>query len=603
MRRANYIIFLIGVVLMAALFAPSCANTSTPPSGGPKDTIPPVMVESEPLPNTTMISTIPKKNNIVVTFDEYVVLKDPVVNFFLSPPTQKRMESRIKGKSVIFSFEDTLQANTTYTIDFGNGIVDNNEGNIFPRMTFAFSTGEYVDSIYTSGTVVDAATMFPKENITIMFHTDPSDSAVFNLLPVAASKSDKWGYFTLRNIKPGAYRVFAVEDLNNNNKYDPGEESIAFLDSLFVADSVMRPDRPELLSYDIKDTAGIMSRPSAIQLNLFKELSTRQFIRDNKRLTKRSAYIKFNAPYVQIDTLEIQGIPDHKIIREYNVLQDSLTLWFNIQEEIQDTLNIRIKYLKTDDSLQQLVSTWEDFKMMPYEKRYEKNRFGRNVEKLDTVARYTVDAKGETIEQDGITITFDFPLLKAPLDSIQYYHITAKQQIGPEKFTITQDTANIRKYHLKQDGPFMPGYEYVMKIPHRIFYDINGLPCDSLETKVTLPKDDNLSTLILSMENVNGNYIVELISEKRDKIFRSFRIKENTILKFPYLKKAAYSIRITEDKNFNGILDTGSLLERRQPEKVLLYKFGATSTDKDYLIEIPERMEIEQTIDIATLFK
>lgn len=591
------------MVLTAALFAPSCANTSTPPSGGPKDTIPPVMVESEPLPNSTMISTIPKKNNIVVTFDEYVVLKDPVVNFYLSPPTKKRMESRIKGKSVVFSFEDTLQANTTYTIDFGNGIVDNNEGNIFPRMTFAFSTGEYVDSIYTSGTVVDAATMFPKENITVMLHTDPSDSAVFNLLPAAASKSDKWGYFTIRNIKPGAYRVFAVEDLNNNNKYDPGEESIAFLDSLFVADSVMRPDRPELLSYDIKDTAGIMSRPSAIQLNLFKELSTRQFIRDNKRLTKRSAYIKFNAPYVQIDTLEIEGIPDNKIIREYNVLQDSLTLWFNIQEEVRDTLNIRIKYMKTDDSLQQLVSTWEDFKMMPYDKKYEKNRYGKNVEKLDTVAKYTVDAKGENVEQDGITITFDFPLLKAPLDSIQYYHITAKQQIAPEKFTITQDTANIRKYHLKQVGPFMPGYEYVMKIPHRIFYDINGLPCDSLETKVKLPNDDNLSTLILSMENVDGNYIVELISEKRDKIFRSFRIKEDTELKFPYLKKAAYSIRITEDKNFNGILDTGSLLEKRQPEKVLLYKFGATSTDKDYLIEIPERMEIEQTIDIATLFK
>lgn len=591
------------MMLMAALLAPSCANTSTPPSGGPRDTIPPVMVESEPLPNATMISTLPKKNNIVVTFDEFVVLKDPLTNFFLSPPTEKKIQSRIKGKSVVFSFEDTLQANTTYCIDFGEGIVDNNEGNIFPRMTFAFSTGEYVDSIYTSGTVVDAATMFPKEKITILFHTDPSDSAVFNLLPVAAAKSDKWGYFTVRNIKPGAYRVFAIEDLNNNNKYDPGEESVAFLDSLFVADSVMRPDRPELLSYDIKDTAGIMSRPSAIQLNLFKELSTKQFIRDNKRLTKRSAYIKFNAPYVQIDSLLIEGIPDEKVIREFNVLQDSLTLWLNVQEEIKDTLNFRIKYMKTDDSLQKLVSVWEDFKMMPYEKRYEKNRFGKNVEKLDTVAKFKVDANGETIEQEGITITFDYPLIKAPLDSIQYYHITAKQQIAPEKFTITQDTANIRKYHLKQIGDFMPGYEYVMKIPHRIFYDINGLPCDSTEVKVTLPNDDKLSTLILSMENVDGNYIIELISERRDKIFRTFRVDKNTSLHFPYLKKGKYSIRITEDKNCNGILDTGSLLKRRQPEKVILYKFGNTSTDKDFLLDIPERMELEQTIDIEALFK
>lgn len=603
MKRTDFIAGFVLFVLLSALLAPSCANTTTPPSGGPKDTIPPTMVESEPAPNATMVSTIPKKNNIIVTFDEFVVLKDPATNFYVSPPTKKRVQTRIKGKSVVFSFEDTLQSNTTYTIDFGKGIVDNNEGNIFPRMTYAFSTGEYVDSIYTSGTIVDAATMFPKENITIMLHTDPSDSAVFKQLPVAASKSDKWGYFTIRNIKPGAYRVFAVEDVNNNNKYDPEEERIAFLDSLFVADSVMRHDRPELLSYEEKDTVGIMSRPSAIRLSLFKELSTRQFIRDNKRLSKRSAYIKFNAPYVKIDSLLISGIPQDKIIREFNIMQDSLSLWFNLQEEISDTLQIKVKYHKTDDSLKTLVSSWEEFKMMPYQKKYEKNRLGKNVEKLDTVAKYTVTAKGETIEQEGITIEFEYPLLKAPLDSIRYYHITAKQQIEDEPFTITQDTANIRKYHIRQLGEFKQGYEYVLKIPHRIFQDINGLPCDSIETKVSLPKDDKLSTLTLSMENVQSNYIVELINEKRDKVLRKYHISEDCQLVFPYLKKEKYSIRITEDKNKNGILDTGSLLEKRQPEKVLLCKFGNTSTDKDYLLEIPEMMELEQTIDIATLFK
>jgi hypothetical protein len=603
MRKERYIATVVFIVLVAALFAPSCANTTTPPSGGPKDTIPPSMVESEPVPNATMVSVVPKKNNIILTFDEFVVLKEPQNNFYISPPLKKRIQPKIKGKSVVITFEDTLQANTTYSIDFGAGIADNNEGNLFPRMTYAFSTGEHVDSIYTSGTVVDAATMFPKEKITILFHTDPSDSAIFNLLPVAAAKSDKWGYFTVRNIKPGAYRVFAIEDLNNNNKYDPAEETVAFLDTLFVADSVMRADRPELITYEEKDTAGIMSRPSAIHLSLFKEMATQQFIKENKRLSKRSAYIKFNAPYVKIDTLLIEGIPDDKVIREFNVMEDSLSLWFNIQEEIKDTLNFRIKYHKTNDSLKTLVPTWEEFKMMPYTKKFEKNRYGKNVEKIDTVARYKVTASGETIEQDGITIEFDYPLLKAPLDTIQYYHITAKQQIQPEKFTITQDTANIRKYHLKQEGEFMAGYEYVFKIPHRVFYDINGLPCDSLVSKIKLPSDDKLSTLVLDMTGVDGHYIVELISEKRDKILRSFRVDSDCKLTFPYLRKNKYSIRITEDKNNNGILDTGSVLEKRQPEKVLLYKFLNTSTDKDYLIDIPERMEIEQTIDIGKIFK
>ena len=602
MRRESYIFLTVCAVVLATLFAPSCANTSTPPSGGPKDTIPPIMEESVPLPNTTNYSIYPKKNSIVLTFNEFVVLKDPASNFFVSPPLKKRIMPKIKGKSVVLTFQDTLQENTTYSIDLGAGIADNNESNPFPRMSFAFSTGDHIDSIYTSGTVVDASTMFPKEKITILFHTDPSDSAVFNLLPVAAAKSDKWGYFTVRNIKPGAYRVFAIEDVNNNNKYDPELESIAFLDSLFVADSVMRADRPELLSYEEKDTAGIMSRPSAMQLNLFKELSSRQYIRENKRLTKRSAYIKFNAPYVKIDTLEIKEIADSKIIREFNVMEDSLSLWFNDQGEIADTLNFKIKYWKTDDSLGTLVSSWEEFKMMPYTKKFEENKFGRKVEKLDTVCKYDVKMTSESIEQDGITLEFSFPLIQAPFDSISYYHITAKQQIGSEPYTITQDSTNIRRYFIKPTGEFVKGNEYVLKIPHRVFVDINGNPCDSLVKKVTLPNDDNLSTLSLSMENVDGNYIVELISEKRDKIFRTYRIKESCTLNFPYLRKGKFSIRITEDQNNNGILDTGSLLQKRQPERVILYKFGTTNTDKDYILEIPERTELEQSIDISALF-
>lgn len=602
MKRESYILLIIWIVLGVALFAPSCANTSTPPSGGPKDTIPPSMVESKPLPNTTRHPVDPKNSSIILTFDEYVVLKDPAKNFFVSPPLQKRPVTKIKGKSVVFSFEDTLATNTTYTIDLGEGVADNNEGNPFPRMSFAFSTGDEVDSIYTSGNVVNASTMFPMENITVLFHTDPSDSAVFNLLPVAAAKSDKWGYFTVRNIKPGAYRVFAIEDLNNNNKYDP-DEYIAFLDSLFVADSVMRPDRAELLSYDPKDTLGIMSRPVAMQLNLFKEAPTRQFIRDQKRLTKRSAYIKFASPYVIIDSMEIDGIAQEKVIREFNVTQDSLTLWFNDQGEIKDTLLFRVKYHKTDDSLNTLVSTWEEFKMMPYKKTMKENKLGRMVEVLDTVAKYKVEGAGNTIEQVGISILFDFPLINAPLDSIEYYHITAKQQKGTEKFTITQDSTNIRRYTLKQEGEFIKGYEYVLKIPHRVFKDINGNPCDSTEVKYTIPNDDNLSTLYLNLENVEGNYIVELLNDKRNQVYRKFHIQESCTLLFPYLSGGKYSIRFTQDMNKNGILDTGSLLEKKQPEKVLLYKFGNTSTDADYILDIPERMELDQTIDIKKLFK
>ena len=136
-------------------------------------------------------------------------------------------------------------------------------------------------------------------------------------------------------------------------------------------------------------------------------------------------------------------------------------------------------------------------------------------------------------------------------------------------------------------------------MPHRIFQDINGFYNDSTEVKVTLPKDDKLSGMSLVLTRVNNKYIVDLLNEKRDKVLRSYVIEHDATLSFPYLKKGKYSIRITEDLNRNGIVDTGSLLDHKQPEKVKFYKLE----DGTLLIDIPEMVEIQQNIDVAEMFK
>jgi hypothetical protein len=144
-----------------------------------------------------------------------------------------------------------------------------------------------------------------------------------------------------------------------------------------------------------------------------------------------------------------------------------------------------------------------------------------------------------------------------------------------------------------------PGYEYFLKIPHRKFKDINGFYNDSSEVKVTLPNDDKLSTLLLNLTNVDNKYIVDLLNEKRDKVLRQYIIEDDNVLSFPYLKAGKYSIRITEDLNRNGIVDTGILLEKKQPEKVRFYKLE----DGTFLIDIPEMMEIEQILDVKEMFE
>ena len=164
---------------------------------------------------------------------------------------------------------------------------------------------------------------------------------------------------------------------------------------------------------------------------------------------------------------------------------------------------------------------------------------------------------------------------------------------------MVQDSLNLRKFTVFPEEKLQVGYEYFLKVPHRKFKDINGFYNDSTEVKVTLPNDDKLSSLSLVMSNVDNKYIVDLLNEKRDKVLRSYIIEDDKTLLFPYLKKGKYSIRITEDINKNGVVDTGILLEKKQPEKVLFYKLE----DGTFLIDIPEMIEIEQTIDIKEMFK
>ncbi|MBQ0006584.1 MAG: Ig-like domain-containing protein, partial [Alistipes sp.] len=211
---------LLGLVLISPFFTKSCANVSGSPTGGPKDTIPPVLVACEPLYNAVNVPTQGKDCKIIFTFDEYVQVKDAMKYIFLSPPQVKRPEYKIKGKSVVVTFKEPLDSNTTYSLDLGQSISDNNEGNPFPQFVHSFSTGSYIDSMFVSGTVSNAVTLLPEKEITVLFHSDTTDSAVFNVLPAAAAKTDPWGYFTVRNLKPSEYRVYAIKDENNNNKYD-----------------------------------------------------------------------------------------------------------------------------------------------------------------------------------------------------------------------------------------------------------------------------------------------------------------------------------------------------------------------------------------------
>lgn len=596
------------LVLGSMMFSHSCANTTQAPSGGVKDTIPPVIVKTAPMNYATNVPL--NGAEFVFTFDEYVTIKT-ASNIFLSPPQTKMPKSKVKGKSVVVTFEEDFLPNTTYTLDLSDAIADNNEGNKFPGFTFVFSTGATVDTMMFTGIVQDCNTLQPVKGATVMLYKDLADSAIFLHRPVAAVKTDDWGYFCIRNIQDTLYRMYALKDGNNNNIYDPDElELVAFVDSVIRPIRVVNDTIPEVQKFDMKDTVNCQSRKADFEMRLFKEKPRKQMIMKKVRVDDRTSYLTFMAQNAHIDSMWVRGVPSNRLITQFNIERDSLEIWINDRKKMPDTLHMFVNYRKTD-SLGKLVPEIEHVKLFHQEEENSGNNKGktsssaaskssrRDLKHEDTICVFTAKGVPETIEQLGYTLEFKYPIINEGFSDMTLRAVNPRQQETTMEFKVLQDSLNLRKYTIKPQGMLQQGYDYILKIPHRKFRDINGYYNDSTEVKVTLPTDEKLSTLNLVLTGVDNKYIIDLMDEKKAKVLRNYVIDEDCTLVFPYLKAGKYAIRMIEDVNRNSIVDSGSLLEHRQPETAMYYK----TKDDDTMLSIPESVEVDQYIDLAKLFK
>ena len=599
MKLNKFLPLIPASLILASLFIPGgCANTTQPPTGGPKDTIAPVLTKVTPFPGATGVAT--DKAKLVFTFNEYVKIRD-ANGVYLSPPQEKKPKAVISGKSLVVTFENALDSSTTYTLDLTGAIADNNEGNLFPGFTLVFSTGDQIDSMCVTGVVQDCNTLMPVKGATVMLYKDQADSAVFLKRPIAAAKTDDWGFFSIRNIQDTIYRIYAIKDENNNNKYDPENERIAFLDTLFRPSIVYNDSLYEFKKFEMKDTALCLARKAQIELNLFREKPHKQMIVKKERVGERTAYLTFMAPDTKIRDLRIKGLPRNKIITQFNPQKDSLELWVNDQRKMPDTLQLVVRYDKTDTT-GKLKPTDETIKLA-YSKEFKaelqkKQRDTRNRRREDTLAVMNTQADPTTIEQYGFDITFQYPLIEAAWDSLKLRIRNPRQQESMGKVVLIKDSTNLRHFRVMPTEPFQVGYDYFLKIPYRRFRDINGFYNDSTELKVTLPTDEKLSNITLELSGVRNKYIIELLNEKRDKVIRSFIIDKDGPVVFPYLKAGSYCIRMTEDVNRNNIIDTGNLLEHKQPEKVRFYK-----VNDQFLIRVLEKAEMVWNVNMEELFR
>jgi len=590
---------LLPVIVSAVIFLPmifihSCANTKQAPTGGAKDTIPPLIIGINPLPGSVNVPV--QGARIVFRFDEYVTIKNQK-NIFLSPPQEKAPKVRIKDKFLIVSFESPLDSNTTYTLNMSDALADNNEGNMFPGYTYVFSTGPVIDSLLITGIVQDCNTLRPVKGATVMLYQDLSDSAIFLRRPSAAVKTDDWGFFCLPYLKDTLYRLYAIRDAADNNIYDPDADLVAFVDSLIRPVVRVVDTLPEMLKYDMLDTLMCEARRVDYKLRLFREKPSKQFLVNKVRLADRYAYITFQAPNVWIDSLWFRGCRADQVISQFNILQDSLLLWVNSRKPAPDTLHLFVNYRKTD-SLGKLQPALEHHKLtMPEGQKVFQRKKRKEIKHEDTTCVYKLTAVPETVEQKGFELEFNYPIIYESFDSIRFRYLNPKQKEFQGEVTIERDSSDLRRYIIRPKEKLLPGYEYFIKVPHRAFRDINGFWSDSTEVKVSLPSDEKLSTLRAVLSGVDRKIIVDLLNEKRQEVLRQYVTDTDGTLVFPYLKEGKYAIRITDDGNRNSIVDTGSLLEHRQPEAVLYFSIGGND-----VLEIPAGAEVEQEINVKELF-
>ena len=227
------------------LLLSDCAKIGSP-TGGPRDEDPPKLVESEP----ENYSLNFEGNEIEITFDEYIRLNNINQELVISPPIGENPDVRLKNKSILINLMGTeLKENTTYTLNFGMAIEDNNEGNELPNFEFVFSTGDYLDSLAVYGQVLEAFSLQPPEEpMTVMLYDTLSDSIVYREPPIYIGKTDEEGYFRIQNIRPDTFKLFALKDMNYNLLFDIPNEPVAFLDTVLLLN-------PEFFSKFEPDTA------------------------------------------------------------------------------------------------------------------------------------------------------------------------------------------------------------------------------------------------------------------------------------------------------------------------------------------------------------
>lgn len=506
---------LTALILFLLLFY-GCASIQQP-TGGPKDKEPPKVLRESPKNFTTNFKT----KEINIEFDEYFKINNESKEFSISPAMDKSPFFKIKKKVLNIKFQDTLTANTTYTINFGRGLVDYNEGNVLKNYVYVFSTGDRIDSLSISGNVVNTLTKKPVLDATVFIIPVNQDTIFGKRRANIFTTTDSSGNFSLKYLHSNKYRIYALKEEGGDRIYNSSNEEIAFL----------------------KDSIDLTKDTSGIKLELFKGEPKIFRITDRKiEKDSRITYIfnqKLEEPSVKI--LVPEELDSDKIV-EFSRTRDTATIW----TRSMDFDSIKVAIINKGTPIDTTVI-----------RRNKRDTYDKEVKISDNIPSSKIKPGSELV------LTFSAPV----------------GAIDPRKISLTQDSVAVSGLRIVKDS--LSTRKYIFRYPWRVNrqYELK-LDTNAIGGKYggfnkpfakQFTRDDELNygnlSLAVSVTDTTKSYIVQLLNEK-DELVKDNIINKNSTITYTTYSVGKYHFRVVYDENRNGKWDTGDVDEKRQPEKV-----------------------------------
>lgn len=593
MQKTFSIHYCLLAVSGLCLLLSSCANRGIGPQGGPKDTIPPQVVKETPLNGTTNF----RGNKIEVVFNEYLQLDNVQSNLLVSPPQQVPPEVSAVGKKLQITLQEDLKDSTTYTLDFGNAICDYTEKNPLTGYTFAFATGDRIDSLEVYGVVVNAEDLNPISGLYVGLHENIEDSAFSTVPFTRVARTDTLGQFGIRNLRGGSYRLYALQDQSRDFLYQPGE-GLAFADSLVtpvyetevVHDTLWRDTLTinalgDTLPTRLVDSVRIVENtyvgPSDLLLWFFKEEKVRHYFQRAYREDAHCIRLVFSAPQDSLPT--IVALPPSAIdsarsdsawvnpldyaLWQNNPTRDTLVCWLRDSVAIeQDSIYLLMTYQKSD-SVYNLVPETDTVPALYRAPRLTaKAKAALDKKNQERALALKSNAKNDFELYDTLRIYSEWPVDSIWKDSL---HLVEKIDTLYKPCAFTLQPLDSARMGYAVVAKLEQGKSYDLRLDSAAMCDIYGKVNNAATFSLKMKTLEDYATLLVKLVDYDPAIRLQLLNDK-DQVVRELPAAPDGT-KFEYLASKTYYLRLYFDLNGDGKWTTGDWAKKRQPEPVYYF--------------------------------